>query len=94
METEYGVPTASVHTDVFEPLARAQALSRGMPKQRLVFVHQPVMGKSPVELRAYVEGNDPTTGRPFMTEVLEALTRPVSSEETEVVSFDRSTPRL
>ena len=94
METEYGVPTASVHTNVFEPLARAQALARGMPKQRFVFVPQPVMGKSPAELRAYVDGNDPITGRPFMTEVLEALTRPVSAEETEVVSYDRSTPRL
>ncbi len=88
------MPTASVHTDIFEPLARAQALARGMPKQRFVFVPQPVMGKSPEELRAYVDGDDPVTGRPFMTEVIEALTRPVSAGETEVVTFDRSTPRL
>jgi hypothetical protein len=94
METEYGVPTASVQTDVFEPLARAQALARGMPRQRFVFVPQPVMGKSPAQLRAYVDGTDPITGRPFMTGVIEALTRPLSAEETEVVSFDRSTPRL
>ena len=88
------MPTASVQTDIFEPLARAQALARGMPKQRFVFVPQPVMGKSPAELRAYVDGADPVTGRPFMTEVMEALTRPVSAGEREVVSFDRSTPRL
>ncbi len=94
MEVEYGVPTASVQTDIFEPLARAQAHARGMPRQRFVFVPQPVMGKSPAELRAYVDGPDPVTGRPFMTEVFEALTRPLSDEETEVRSFDRSTPRL
>ena len=88
------MPTASVQTDIFEPLARAQALARGMPKQRFVFVPQPVMGKSPAELRGYVDGADPVTGRPFMTEVIQALTRPLSAGETEVVSFDRSTPRL
>jgi hypothetical protein len=94
METEYGVPTASVHTDIFEPLARAQAHAKGMPKQRFVFVPQPVMGKSPEELRAYVDGKDPLTGRPFMTEVLEALTRPLGDDETQLVNFDRTTPRL
>lgn len=94
MEVEYGLPTASVHTDIFEPLARAQAHARGMPKQRFVFVPQPVMGKSPAELRAYVDGPDTVTGRPFMTEVLEALTRPLSEDETEIVNFDRSTPRF
>jgi hypothetical protein len=65
-----------------------------MPKQRFVFVPQPVMGKSPAELRAYVDGPDTVTGRPFMTEVLEALTRPLSEDETEIVNFDRSTPRF
>lgn len=65
-----------------------------MPKQRFVFVPQPVMGKSHAELRTYVDGDDPITGRPFMTEVIDALTRPVSADETEVVSRDRSTPRL
>ena len=86
------MPTASVQTDIFEPLARAQAVSRGMPKQRFVFVPQPVMGKSPAQLRAYVDGPDPITGRPFMTEVIEALTR-APDEETEVTTFDRSTSR-
>lgn len=88
------MPTASVQTDIFEPLARAQALARGMPKQRFIVVPQPVMGKTPTELRAYVDGNDPITGRPFMTEVFEALTRPLSADETEVIAFDRSTPLL
>jgi len=54
----------------------------------------PVMGKSPAELRAYVEGEDPVTGKPVMEEVIEVLTRPLSEEEKKKVSFDRSTPRL
>lgn len=65
-----------------------------MPHQRFVFVPQPVMGKSPAELRAYVDGDDPVTGRPVMTEVVEALTQPLSEAEQAAADFDRSTPRL
>ena len=65
-----------------------------MPRQRFAYVRQPVMGKSPAELRAYVDGADAITGRPFMTEVLEAITRPVSAEEAAQVSFGRSTARF
>ena len=70
------------------------AWTKGMPHQRFVFVPQPVMGKSPGELRAYVDGNDPVTGRPVMTEVTDALTRPLSAEEKAGSRFDRSTPRF
>ena len=65
-----------------------------MPRQRFVFVPQPVMGKSPAELRAYIDGPDAITGRPFMEEVFAALTRPLSEEDERRVRFDRSTPRL
>ncbi len=61
---------------------------------RQAYVPQPVMGKSGAELRAYVDGNDPVTGRPFMQEVLEGLTAPLDQEGSKGVGFDRSTPRL
>ena len=69
MESQYGIPTASVQTESFEEVVRDVAYARGMPRQRFVFVPMPVMGKSPQELRAYVDGNDPITGRPVMQEV-------------------------
>jgi hypothetical protein len=52
------------------------------------------MGKSPRELRAYVDGTDPTTGRPVMQEVIEGLTRPLDEEDLNEVAFERTTPRL
>ena len=73
---------------------RASCRQQGMPRQRFAFVRQPVMGKSPAELRAYVDGTDAITGRPFMSEVIEGITRQVSAEEAAQVSFDRSTPRF
>ena len=38
------------------------------------FVPMPVMGKTAEELRAYVYGKDPITGKPVMQEVIAGLT--------------------
>ena len=94
LETKYGVPTASMQTDIFQTAVEATVFTRGMPHLRFVYVPQPVMGKSPAELRGYVDGLDPNTGRPVMDEVLEALTRPLTAAERVGSSADRSTPRL
>jgi hypothetical protein len=45
-------------------------------------------------LRAYIDGLDQITGRPFMQEVIEGLTRPLDDEAAKGVGFERSTPRL
>ena len=73
---------------------KASTLQQGIPYLRHAFVPQPVMGRSPTQLRAYVDGPDDITGRPFMSEVIAALTRPKSEEETRQHNFDRSTPRF
>src|SRR5438067_5334182 len=94
IDHKFQVPTAAIHTDIFERVTKSVARVNGMPKMRQVYVPQPVMGKSAAELRAYVEGNDPTTGRPVMQEVVEALTAPLDVEGEKGLGFDRSTPRL
>jgi len=94
LEARYGVPTVAVHTDKFHQVVRSVAAVNGMPGLRQVFVPQPVMGKSARELRAYVDGLDPVTGRPVMQEVLEGLTRPLEEGEPAAPAYDRSTPRL
>jgi hypothetical protein len=93
MEAKYGVPTASIQTDAFVDLVRQVAYAKGMPRQRFVFVPQPVMGKSDAELRAYVDGTDCVTGRPVMEEVIRALTVPLSEQDKQQVNFERTTPR-
>ena len=94
LDHKYQVPTVAVHTDIFERVTKSVARVNGMPKMRQVYVPQPVMGKSAAELRAYVDGNDPTTGRPVMQEILVGLTAPLDPEGAKGVGFDRSTPRL
>jgi len=89
-----GVPSVAIHTDVFARLAHSVALANGMPRTRQAFVPQPVVDKTPQQLRGYIEGLDPTTKRPFMQEVIEGLSRPLDEEDLKGLSFDRSTPRL
>jgi hypothetical protein len=66
----------------------------GMPRLRQAYVPQPVVDRSPADLRAYIDGADRISGRPFMQEVLEGLTAPLDEEDLQGVSFDRTTPRL
>jgi hypothetical protein len=89
-----GVPTVAVHTDPFARLAQATALANGMPTARQAFVPHPVVGRTPPQLRGYIEGADPVAKRPFMQGVLEGLTRPLDEKDLKGVSFERSTPRL
>jgi hypothetical protein len=94
LESQYGVPTVAFHTHIFEKVVRSVTRVNGMPRMRFAFVPQPVMGKSPRELRAYVDGDDPLSGRPVMQEVVEGLTRPFDAEDLRAATYERSTPRL
>lgn len=94
LESQYGVPTVAVHTDKFVKVVQSVTRIAGMPQAPLVFVPQPVMGKSEQALRAYVEGNDPATGRPVMQEIVEALTVGLSVVPAKDEVYERVTPRL
>jgi len=94
IDSQYSVPTVAIHTHIFDRAVRSVARVNGMPRARVAFVPQPVMGKSPAELRAYVDGNDPISGRPVMQEVIEGLTRPFDAQDLEKVVYERTTPRL
>ena len=74
LETKYGVPTVALHTDKFDRVVQSVTKMAGLPQAPRVFVPQPVIGKTADELKAYVHGRDPVTGRPVMQEVIEALT--------------------
>lgn len=78
IETKYGVPTVAIHTDKFVQVVRSVSRVGGLAEAPAVFVPQPVMGKSAAELKAYVNGNDPATGRPVMQEIVAALTTALS----------------
>lgn len=80
IDTKYGVPTVALHTEKFDRVVRSVVQVAGLPDAPRAFVPQPVMGKSAAELRAYVDGKDPVTGRPVMEEIVAALTTAVQGE--------------
>ncbi|AZG09759.1 hypothetical protein EGT29_18885 [Pigmentiphaga sp. H8] len=94
LETQYGVPTVAIYTDMFVKIAQSVARMGGLIQSPMVFVPQPVMGKSESELRAYVEGKDPYTGRPVMQEIVEGLTRGLAASEAGDEPYARDAPRF
>jgi len=74
LETRYGVPTVAIHTDKFDRVVQSVTKMAGLPEAARAFVPMPVMGKTAEELRDYVYGKDPISGRPVMQEVVTALT--------------------
>jgi len=94
LDSKYNVPTIAIHTNAFEKAVQSVTRMHGMPQARYTFVPQPVMGKTAAQLRAYVDGKNPISGRPVMQEVIEGLTRPAEGDHLNETKFERSTPRL
>jgi len=94
LDVTYGVPTVAIHTHRFHAVSQAVARANGTPRMRQVYVPQPVMGKTDAELRAYLEGRDPITGKPVMQEVVDGLTGLLAEDDIKGLSYERSTPRL
>jgi hypothetical protein len=65
-----------------------------MPRAWQAYVPQPLVDRTAAELRAYIEGTDPVSKRPFMQEIIEGLTGPLTAEDLSGASFERTTPRL
>ena len=66
----------------------------GMPRLRQTYTPHPVVDRSAADLRAYIDGRDAVSGRPFMQEVLDGLTSPLEDADIQGLSFERTTPRL
>ena len=88
------MPSIAVHTHVFQRLSKATALAMGMPRLRQAYVPQPVVDRSAADLRAYIEGQDPISRRPFMQEVIDGLLSPLDEADAQGLTFERTTPRL
>ena len=76
-----GIPAAPMVTIAFKDLALTNCAKRGMPLQRISFTPHPVWGKTDEQMYAYLDGNDPVSGKPLMKEVVDSLTRPLTADE-------------
>src|SRR5436190_4151411 len=94
IDLKYGVPTVALHTQMFHRLTQTVVRVKGAPRMRQVYLPHPVMGRSAEQIRAYVHGDSPVTGRPVMQEVVEGLTGALGEEDYKGLTFERTTPRL
>src|SRR5437870_5052845 len=78
----------------FARLADSATHVHGVHRLRRAFVPTTLADRSPAELRAFVDGDDPLTGRPFMDGVISELTRPLDDDDLKGLTFERQTPRL
>ncbi len=89
-----GLPTAPVVTEAFPDLIRTFAYKKGIPGLRFTFVPHPFANR-PIEIhRKYLEGDDPINGKPVITGIIDALTKPTTEVENKKGVIERSTPRL
>jgi hypothetical protein len=91
---ERGIPTAPLVTSAFPDLVRAVSHKAGMPRLRFTFVPHPVSGKTPVQLREVVRGDDPVGGMLVLDGIVQALTSPLTAQESATGELQRPVPRL
>ncbi len=90
-----GLPAAPIVTQRFLNVAKTISFKKGMPNQRIVYVPHPVSGRPAEQVRKYLEGNDPVTGKPILEELVAALTKPLTEEESMTGFVSRpERPRL
>jgi hypothetical protein len=64
----------------FAEFAATDSKNHGM-NLRFSFPPYPLVGRPREVLRQYANGNDPSTGKPLMPQVVDALTKPLTEEE-------------
>lgn len=89
-----GLPTAPVVTEAFPDLIRKFAYKKGIPGLRFTFVPYPFANRSLEVHRRYLGGDDPINGKPVVTGIIEALTRPTTEEDKKTGVIERASPRL
>jgi hypothetical protein len=94
MEGEYGVPTAPIVTARFADYVIRDGRSHGM-NLRWSFPPYPVGWVSMETIKKYVQGDDPVTGVKLMTEIIDALTKPLTeAEKNPEIIIKSKRPRL
>jgi hypothetical protein len=94
MFEEMSVPTAPINTVSFAELVKNVASNVGMPNMRFSFTPHPIAGMPISISREYLQGEDPITSQPLLVEIVEALTKPLSEDDTKTGIVEVTQNRL
>ena len=90
------MPAVPLICAVFPEMEKKVAFEKGMPNLRIAFLpyhHEIYLGATASEYRKILEGTDPVNGKPVLEEIVDALTRPLSLEESKSGMLERPVPR-
>jgi hypothetical protein len=66
------------------------AMLAGMPNLRIQYIRGPIWAKTNEQIKKQViDGNNPTTGKPVMQEIVDKLTKPLTPEEKKIGEIKR-----
>lgn len=71
-----------IGTDIFALTMMGAAEAHGFPYLRMSFLPQPTSGQPEALILEKVLGNDPVSGNPFLEQIYDQLTQPLSEEES------------
>jgi hypothetical protein len=89
-----GVPTVPIITNTFQFAVKTAVTAKGMENLRFAFISHPVAYRPAEECRRKILGNDPITRKPFLLEIIEGLTSPLTEEEKKTGIIERPRERL
>ncbi|OGN89461.1 MAG: hypothetical protein A2158_02325 [Chloroflexi bacterium RBG_13_46_14] len=79
----YKIPVAPISSYTMESVAKSDTRAAPLP---FIYTPLPVIGMADDVLDGYINGNDPDTGKSVIGEIIDTLTKPVSSRTGEVGS--------
>jgi hypothetical protein len=89
-----GIPTVPVEGEVFASLIKMHTELIGMPHHRVSYLPHPTSRVPAAKCRAYIEGKDPISGKPFLEQLVDGLTTPLNEDERHSGLNQRSVPRF
>ena len=84
-----GVPTVSMVTMAFDELATSTAFKKGMPGLRVTMTPHPITGRTTEESNAYLQGNDPVSGKPMLEQIVVGLRDKLAAQDKHAGVIER-----
>lgn len=92
IESKLGVPTVPlIISDFYEQVKTHHTIQKGMPGLRVAYLISPVWGKKAEQIRKDIVNKSPVSGKMVMQEIVENLTKPLTSEEKKTGTIEPKT---
>jgi hypothetical protein len=88
-----GIPVTGIVTSRFVDPTMTQARTEGMPNLRTVFTPHPISGRTVDQLKSYVIGKNPVSGKQIIQEIVDALTVPLSEGDLKTGFLESKVPQ-